>query len=138
MAHRLSCPAACGIFPDQGLNRFPCTGRWIFILCAPREVPVSLSDANMEGPPLALTQPGQHCRPVARRSVRRCFFEEQCQHPQRSVNSSPVRSRKTRAHTHMGLETEGRKAIPDTWASDQFIVEPLQSSSWSTVLICPL
>ena len=26
MAHRLSCSAACGIFPDQGLN--PCPLRW--------------------------------------------------------------------------------------------------------------
>ena len=25
-AHRLSCPAACGIFPDQGLN--PCPLQW--------------------------------------------------------------------------------------------------------------
>ena len=26
MAHRLSCSAACGIFPDQGLN--PCPLHW--------------------------------------------------------------------------------------------------------------
>ena len=28
VAHGISCPAACGIFPDQGSNLI---GRWIFI-----------------------------------------------------------------------------------------------------------
>ena len=29
VAPRLSCPVACGIFPKQGSNCGPCTGRWI-------------------------------------------------------------------------------------------------------------
>ena len=40
VAHRLSCSAACGIFPDQGSNLCPCIGRWILNHCATREVPM--------------------------------------------------------------------------------------------------
>ena len=40
VTHGLSCSTACGIFPDQGWNRCPCTGRWILNHCATREVPV--------------------------------------------------------------------------------------------------
>ena len=29
VVHRLSCPEACGIFPDQGSTRVPCIGRQI-------------------------------------------------------------------------------------------------------------
>ena len=36
---RLSCSVACGIFPDQRLNRVPFTGRRILKHCATREVP---------------------------------------------------------------------------------------------------
>ena len=36
--HVLSRSEACGIFPDQGLNRVPCTGREILIHCTTREV----------------------------------------------------------------------------------------------------
>ena len=36
--HGLSCPLACGIFPEQGLNPCPCTGRRILIHCTTREV----------------------------------------------------------------------------------------------------
>ena len=39
VAHRLSCPSACGIFPNQGSqNPIPCTGRWIPIHYAIREI----------------------------------------------------------------------------------------------------
>ena len=38
VAHRLSCSAACGIFPAQGSNPCPCIGRRILIHCATREV----------------------------------------------------------------------------------------------------
>ena len=34
----LSCSAACGIFPDQGLNLCPCLGRQITIHCTTRRV----------------------------------------------------------------------------------------------------
>ena len=37
VAHRLSCFAACGIFPDQGSNQVPYTGRWILIHGTTRE-----------------------------------------------------------------------------------------------------
>ena len=37
VAHRLSCSAACGIAPDQGLNPVSCIGRWIFYHGATRE-----------------------------------------------------------------------------------------------------
>ena len=40
MVHRLSCSAACGIFPNQGLNPVPCFGRWILNHCATRETPM--------------------------------------------------------------------------------------------------
>ena len=39
VAHGLSCSAACGIFPDQGSNPVPCTGRRIPNHCATRKVP---------------------------------------------------------------------------------------------------
>ena len=39
VAHRLSCSAACGIFPDQGSNRVPCLGKRILNHCATRDVP---------------------------------------------------------------------------------------------------
>ena len=39
VAHGLSCPAACDIFPDQGSNPCPCIGRQILIHCATREGP---------------------------------------------------------------------------------------------------
>ena len=41
---RLSCPAACGIFPDQILNCVPCTGKQILNHWTTREVPLSLLD----------------------------------------------------------------------------------------------
>ena len=34
-----SCPTACGVFPDQGLNPCPCSGRWFFNPSTTREVP---------------------------------------------------------------------------------------------------
>ena len=34
-ARGLSCSAACGISPAQGLNSCPCTGRWILMQCMP-------------------------------------------------------------------------------------------------------
>ena len=37
VAHGPSCSAACGIFPDQGSNPFPCIGRQILNHCATRE-----------------------------------------------------------------------------------------------------
>ena len=37
VAHGPSCSAACGIFPDQGLNPCPCIGRQILNHCATRE-----------------------------------------------------------------------------------------------------
>ena len=43
VAYRLSCSAACGIFPGQGLNRVPCVGRQILNHCATtREVPLGI------------------------------------------------------------------------------------------------
>ena len=39
VTHRLSCSQARGIFPDQGLNRIPCTGWWILTHRATKEVP---------------------------------------------------------------------------------------------------
>ena len=39
MVHGLSCSMACGIFPDQGLNRVPCISRRILNHCATKEVP---------------------------------------------------------------------------------------------------
>ena len=36
--HRLSCPTACRIFLDQGLNLFPCFGRQILSHWITREV----------------------------------------------------------------------------------------------------
>jgi len=39
VVHGLSCPAAYGIFPDQGLNHVPCVGRQILTHCTIREVP---------------------------------------------------------------------------------------------------
>ena len=38
LVHRLWCSAACGIFPEQGLNPRPL--HWILIYCATREVSV--------------------------------------------------------------------------------------------------
>ena len=38
VVHGLICPTACGVFLDQGLNRVPCTGSWILIHCATREL----------------------------------------------------------------------------------------------------
>ena len=38
VAHRLSCPEACGIFLDQELNPIPCIGRWILNHWTTREV----------------------------------------------------------------------------------------------------
>lgn len=38
VAHGPSCSAACGIFPDWGLNLCPCIGRQILIHCSTREV----------------------------------------------------------------------------------------------------
>ena len=37
LAHRLSCLAACGIFPDQGSNPCLALGRWILNHWTPRE-----------------------------------------------------------------------------------------------------
>ena len=40
VAHRLSCPASCGILLDRGYwTHIPCTGRWIFNHWTIREVP---------------------------------------------------------------------------------------------------
>ena len=43
MVHGLGCSAACGIFPDQGLNspafNVSCIGRWILNHRATREAP---------------------------------------------------------------------------------------------------
>ena len=36
----VSCSEACGIFLDQGANPCPYTGRWIFIHCTTREIPL--------------------------------------------------------------------------------------------------
>ena len=44
MAHGLSCSMACGIFPDQGSNPCPCTGRRTLNHCATREVPALFLD----------------------------------------------------------------------------------------------
>ena len=38
VVHGLSCPEACGIFPDQGLNSCPLHGRWILNHWTTREV----------------------------------------------------------------------------------------------------
>ena len=38
VARGLTCPMACGIFPDQESNYVPCIGRWICIHCATKEV----------------------------------------------------------------------------------------------------
>ena len=38
VTHGLSCSAACGIFPDQGLNPGPCISRQILTHCTTREV----------------------------------------------------------------------------------------------------
>ena len=38
VAHGCSCLAACGIFLEQELNPWPCTGRQILIHCTTREV----------------------------------------------------------------------------------------------------
>ena len=35
----VSCSVACGIFPYQGSNPVPCTGRWILNHCTTREAP---------------------------------------------------------------------------------------------------
>ena len=35
VARGLSCPAACGIFPDQGWNHAPCAGRHRFLTAGP-------------------------------------------------------------------------------------------------------
>ena len=37
VTNRLSCSLACGIFPDQGSNLFPCTGRCILNTQPPRK-----------------------------------------------------------------------------------------------------
>ena len=41
VAHGLSRSAACGIFPDQGSNPFPCIGRQSLNHCATREAPMT-------------------------------------------------------------------------------------------------
>ena len=45
-SHGFSCPAACGIFPDQGSNPCPCLGRWILKHRATREVPTPILYTN--------------------------------------------------------------------------------------------
>ena len=40
--HRLSCSAACGIFPSQQLNHVSCICRWILYHWATREAPASV------------------------------------------------------------------------------------------------
>ena len=45
-ASRLRCSAACGIFPDQGLNLVPCTGWRILIHWTTKEVLVSFNGAT--------------------------------------------------------------------------------------------
>ena len=39
VAHRLSCPEACGIFLEQGLSRVPCIGRWSLNHWTTRAIP---------------------------------------------------------------------------------------------------
>ena len=41
VGHGLSCPVACGIFPEQGSNHVACIGRQILYHCNTREVPTS-------------------------------------------------------------------------------------------------
>ena len=43
VAHKLSCSTECGLFPDQGSNLYPCTGRRMLNHCATKEVPLMLS-----------------------------------------------------------------------------------------------
>ena len=42
VAHRLSCPVACGIFLDQGWHLYPLVGRHILNHWITREVPIFL------------------------------------------------------------------------------------------------
>ena len=42
VAHGPSCPAACGSFPDQGSNPFPCINRQILNHCATKEAPAGI------------------------------------------------------------------------------------------------
>ena len=45
-AHGPSCPMACGIFPDQGSNPSPCSGRQILNCWTTRDAPVFLKRAR--------------------------------------------------------------------------------------------
>ena len=40
VAHRLSCSAACGIFPNRARTHVPCIGRQILNHCTTREAPI--------------------------------------------------------------------------------------------------
>ena len=52
VAHRLSCSAACGIFPDQGGACVSCISRWIFIDCAPESPLVVFLKNNLNWLPI--------------------------------------------------------------------------------------
>ena len=47
VANGLSCSEACGIFPDQGSNLCPCTGRRILNHCATREACICVFDIGV-------------------------------------------------------------------------------------------
>ena len=52
VAYGLSCSKACGIFPDLGLNRVPCTGRQIVTHCTTRKVQKQSGLVNLNFSPI--------------------------------------------------------------------------------------
>ena len=60
----LSCSKACGIFPDQRLNRVPCTGGQIVIHCTTRKVQKQSGLVNLNFSPIAQSQSYSLCLPL--------------------------------------------------------------------------
>ena len=109
------------------------------------QFPFYIFDANVEGPPLALTQPGGHRCPAAKGSTRRRFFQVECQRDHRRMLipcKLPKKEPEDKGQPSHGVRDrrEGvTSPLPGTGTrTPALLTSPSCNQCKKALLICPL